>query len=100
MDTTRDMSQGKAHVMMLDQSVIRMANDIAKNVVIFSDPGEMFAEHINKFWAAALKRKLFEAIQHDPTQFQPLVLSSSHMIKCEVHNPIDPIIKDHSGTGG
>lgn len=82
--------------------IVRMANDIARFHVAFEEEEakQMFSEHINKFWAPVMRTKLFEQILSSPDIFNPLVVKSADMIKCDKHNPITPVILDKSGTGG
>lgn len=84
---------------MLD--VVRMANDIARFHESFpeSEAVKMFAEHINKFWPPMMRERFFDVLGTEGDQFRPLVVKSSHLVRCEKHNPINVDI-DKSGTGG
>lgn len=82
--------------------IIRMANDIAKFHTAFppEEAVQMIAEHLNKFWAPALRFKFFELLQTQKADFHPLVVDSAAFVRCDKSNPIDRPIMDLSGTGG
>lgn len=85
----------------MQQSIIRMANDIAIFHTSFpeEDGKRMVAEHINKFWAPPMRTKLFDLIETDADKFHPLALASAEFVYCAIKNPIKLVI-DRSGTGG
>lgn len=82
--------------------IVRMANDIAGFHTSFpeGEAKQMVSEHINKFWPPSLRTKFFEQINADPSVFHPLIVASSGMVKCNQHNPINPVFVEKGGTGG
>lgn len=83
-------------------SLARMANDIATFHQTFSEDEamQMVSEHINKFWAPAMRQKLFEEFQHQPETFNNLVAKSLLRINCSKYNPVRPVFREQHGTGG
>ena len=88
--------------MSKDQSIIRMANDIAANLHSYGESEAVagIAEHINKFWAPPMRKRFFELVQDEPESFDMYVVKAVDKVKCSTYNPVRVEFKDKTGTGG
>lgn len=87
---------------MNDAAIIRMANDIARNVQSYGEQEavDTIAEHINKFWAPPMRKRFFELLDEMPDAFSLHVAKAREKIKCSIYNPVKIEFKDKIGTGG
>lgn len=86
----------------MDTSIIRMANDIARNHEGYPD-GEgrqMLSEHLNKFWHSSMRTRFHELVASQPEAFHPLVVASAGQVRCAKTNPVSTAGMDLTGTGG
>ncbi len=86
----------------MDQSIIRMANDIATNVRAWGETEavEMISEHINKFWSPPMRKRIFELFNETPDQFNEQVVKALPKVRCNEYNPVNVEFKEKHGTGG
>jgi formate dehydrogenase subunit delta len=64
--------------MSAEPSVIRMANDIARNQAHLSpaDAAAVIANHIRSFWDPRMRAELARLVAADPTSVSPVVLDA------------------------
>lgn len=85
-----------------DKDLIRMANDIAIFHQSFpeNEAVQMVAEHINKFWAPKMRKRLLELSAERQTEFNPLIQKVRFTVKCSELNPVVFEFKEKHGSGG
>ena len=86
----------------MGSNLVRMANDIATFHQSFTEDEamQMVSEHINKFWAPAMRQRLFEEFQDHPGVFNNLIAKSLLRINCDKYNPVKAVFRERHGTGG
>jgi formate dehydrogenase subunit delta len=64
--------------MSTEPSVIRMANDIARNQAHLpsADAAALIAGHIHSFWAPRMRDELARLVAADPTSVSPVVVEA------------------------
>ena len=87
---------------MEQNDMIRMANQIADFFKAYpaDEAKKEVAEHINKFWAPAMRQRLFEEFQDHPGAFNNLIAKSLLRINCDKYNPVKAVFRERHGTGG